>query len=54
MIFWAWMALGVLRMTVTSGWMERTEIFLVSLLPFRLVWGVALNVAIAHLVHEIG
>jgi TRAP-type C4-dicarboxylate transport system permease small subunit len=43
MIFWGWMALGVLRMTVTSGWMERTEIFLVSLLPFRLVWGVALT-----------
>jgi TRAP-type C4-dicarboxylate transport system permease small subunit len=42
--FWGWMAWETLRMTIDRGWMERTEVFLLPLLPFRLVWVCGLTV----------
>ena len=42
-IFWGWMAYGVLNMTIANGWTELTEVFMVPLFPFRMVWGVSLT-----------
>jgi TRAP-type C4-dicarboxylate transport system permease small subunit len=42
--FWGWMAWETLRMTIDRGWMERSEVFLLPLLPFRLIWVSGLSV----------
>ncbi|MBN1849379.1 MAG: TRAP transporter small permease [Deltaproteobacteria bacterium] len=42
--FWGWMAWETLRMTIDRGWMERSEVFLFPLLPFRLIWVLGLGV----------
>ncbi|MFC1820687.1 TRAP transporter small permease [Thermodesulfobacteriota bacterium] len=42
--FWGWMAWETFFDTINRGMVERTEVFLFSLLPFKMIWVFALAV----------
>lgn len=51
--FWGWMAWETLRMTIDRGWLERSEVFLFPLLPFRLIWVFGLSVLTLFLLTQL-